>query len=50
MLPWYDPEERPLLEMYDAQDSESERNDWEEGNGVELETELDNVPNVDVWT
>ena len=49
MLPWYDPEERPLLEMYDAQDSESERNGWEEENGFELEIEWDNVLYVDVW-
>ena len=50
MLPWYDPEERRLLEMYDAQDSESDRNDWEEENGLELVKELVNVPNDDVWT
>ena len=50
LLPWYDPEERRLLEMYDAQDSESDRNDWEEENGLELVKELVNVPNDDVWT
>ena len=34
--------------MYEAKDSESERNDWEEENGFELEIEWDNVPNEDV--
>ena len=48
LLPGYDSEERRLLEIYDAQDSELERNDWE--NGFELEKEWDNVPNEDVWT